>query len=273
LVFYKTQFSTHKDEHAIAGTEPTTNQLSNKAIIFDTKNSAHDKIEGTIKETVETTSTKNTTEEQYNDSSLSGNDPWLENTEISNVQEFAEDQSETIATLLPQKEIIPETVEEIPEPSVATEPPPATSEEKLPLATLYSDESTKKATTSNNIKRVDLINLISNFTTAYEQGEITQFMKLFSIDATGFDGATEADRNGIEADYIDLFKTTDARQIAIKEIAWNTNNNISKGTSEFVVTVKNINSDHFEFVSGLITFEVEKTQPGLFITRITYQLK
>ncbi len=269
---YKTQFSTHKTEHVIAGTEPT-NQRSDKAIIFDTKNSAHDKIEGTIKETVETTSTKSTTEEQSNDSSLSGNDPWLESTEISNVQEFAEDQSETIAALLPQKEITPEIVEEIPKPSVTTESPSAVSAKNLPLATLYSDDITTKATTSNNIKRVDLINLISNFTTAYEQGEITQFMKLFSIDATGFDGATEADRNGIEADYIDLFKTTDARQIAIKEIAWNTNNNISKGTSEFVVTVKNINSDHFEFVSGLITFEVEKTQPGLFITRITYQLK
>ena len=267
---YKTQFSTHESEHSIAETE-SANQRPDKAILFDTKNSVAEKTEDTTKEGIDKKSTESTVEKQPNDLSLSANDPWKEDTGISNVQEFAEDQMEIIAAPAPQKETIPEVVE-TPKPSVAIDSYTAPAEE-LPLATLYSDEAPAKAATPNSIEKVDLINLISRFTTAYEQGEITQFMALFSIDATGFDGTTEADRNGIEADYIDLFKTTDARQIAIKEIKWDTENNISKGASEFVVTVKNINSDHFEFVSGLITFEVEKTQSGLFITRITYKLK
>ncbi len=280
---YKTQFDTHESESSIAEIE-STDSPSKKAIIFGKNNNNFEKIEGTIKpEEIEKSikddaniniaPPQNATEESFEDFSFSDEEPAPRPSAASNVQELPEGQPKVPPkpAPVPQEEIIttPELTQQDPE---VTEPAETITKE-LPLATLYPDTIVTNTVTSyNNIEKVDLINLISHFTIAYEQGDIQQFMRLFSIDATGFDGAIQADRNGIEADYIDLFQTTDSRQIAIKDIAWNTNNNLSKGISDFVVTVKNVNSDNFEFISGVITFEVEKTKPGLFITKIAYQL-
>ncbi len=296
---YKTQFASNENEYLAAEAEPTTKQ-SEKAIIFNSTNDSPEKVEESITDNtniydhepmIETASVENSTDIESDDFSLldDGSDPWSEYSEISEIINDVSDTQEPLeesfagqpkaiseSVSIPQEKMItapPEITQRPEQTIVAKQPVTIVQPRELPIATLYSDRATTKTvTTYNNIEKVDLINLISNFTTAYEKGDINQFMKLFSINATSFDGTSQTDRNGIEADYIDLFRTTDARQIAIKNIAWSTNGNISDGLSDFVVTVKGIDNDHFEFISGVITFEVEKTQSGVFITQLTYQL-
>ncbi len=301
VTVYKTQFTTNESEHLTTEIEPT-NKQPEKAVIFGAKNNSSEVIDEPIinntdiyqhDPNTDIASTESTVEtESDNFTLLDGDDPWAEYSEISekiaqapsepppSEDSFIVEQPiitpEPVASTL-QKEITttPEVIQTSKPDIVENQPIAVATPKALPIATLYSDRVTTKAVTpapDNNIEKLDLINLINNFTTAYEQGDINQFMKLFSIDATSFDGTTQTDRNGIEADYIDLFQTTTARQIAIKNIAWNTNHNTSEGISDFVVTVKSIDNDQLEFISGIITLEVEKNQQNVFITRLTYQV-
>ncbi len=232
-----------------------------------------------------------------NEFSLLDDDPWSEYSEISEpidenpvsvTQQTADETPDIKTTIKPEPELTQSTTEQrtvtykkpvLPANNdniinkVASAPIVTNTAKSIPLATTYPQTDAKKPVTiDNNIEKVDLINLISNFTSAYESGDINRFMKLFAIDATSFDGSSYSDINDIEADYTDLFNTTDVRQIAIKNIVWNTNYNISEGTSDFVATVKNSDAKHFEFISGIITFDVEKTPAGTFITQLSYQI-
>ena len=96
-------------------------------------------------------------------------------------------------------------------------------------------------------------NFISEFTLSYEEGDIKQFMKLFTKDAATNDG-TGADL--IEQDYSALFDSTEMRVIDLKGLSWELAEDNATGKGAFIVTVLRKGGDSMRKFSGNIRLQV-----------------
>jgi hypothetical protein len=110
--------------------------------------------------------------------------------------------------------------------------------------------------------------LLSSFTEFYENGDINRLMNLFADNAQTNDQNTLA---GIRKDHVDLFDATQARQMFLKDIKWQTKGNIAIGKGNFEVLVQSQGQDSFATVAGTITLEATRTSNGVKISKFFHK--
>jgi len=133
---------------------------------------------------------------------------------------------------------------------------------------VIADNVNKKSTGED--KHALLGNLIQKFTIAYRDGDISQFVSLFSPDVESNDSS------GVDAlknEYQKLFNVTDVRKIEIDDFSWqmtrNALNNIS-GEGDFqLMIVEKGGSKPVSYIGG-ISLEVDMNQSEPVITQIRY---
>ncbi len=119
------------------------------------------------------------------------------------------------------------------------------------------------------ISQRELALLIFRFIRSYEDGNLFQFMRLFSKNAKTED---RSDRLSIEADYKDLFRKSAARRFILGNLDWKYDNDTAKGNGFFEVKIWPKGGDQFKTFTGEVTIEVLKTEAeGLVITGLFHQ--
>lgn len=120
------------------------------------------------------------------------------------------------------------------------------------------------------LTETELDNIVRQFTRSYNKGNIDMLMALFH------EGASTNDRknkDGIEADYAELFSKTRTRNLMIKQINWQLRQGKAEGAATFEVTVQPINSAQATRYQGQIRITAEKQNQDVYITRLIHQLK
>ncbi len=149
----------------------------------------------------------------------------------------------------------------------AVKPVPAV---KSPVKSAQQKEATQVASLDSRpsvsrpkISIDELNNFIPFFTLSYEEGNIDQFIKLFTPDAATNDAKG---REFIRKDYEALFDSTEMRVIDLQGLVWNIKDNKASGNGAFVVTVLRKGGDTMRKFTGSIKLDVVKQQDNLKIS-------
>jgi len=112
----------------------------------------------------------------------------------------------------------------------------------------------------------DVNRLLIKFESAFEAGDIIKFISLFEKNVKTEDGNG---RGILEEDYIELFTTTDRRNIQFRKATWNEDNNgIIWGDVDFMLNIRNrINKEIRQF-SGAMRIYFKKRNKRLSIDGI-----
>ncbi|MFC1748659.1 AAA family ATPase [Pseudomonadota bacterium] len=139
-------------------------------------------------------------------------------------------------------------------------------EEALPPVYFAPAVSNAPSEAKVEIYDYELPDLIYSFAFAYENGDLEQFVGLFSNDATADDvqGKVRISKN-----YRDFFQATDMRDMDIKEVAWQPEGEKAKGSGAFEVTVWRTGNVAPSIVKGKIDIEVVKDQERLYIKKLS----
>ena len=133
--------------------------------------------------------------------------------------------------------------------------------------------SPKRADENNKKKQVQLKNLIDRFVLAYQEGDIRDFISLFSPNVES-DDSTGIVR--LENEYKKLFNVTDIRRLEIDDFFWEQNESakhvpgIMSGESDFQLTIVEKGGGQSVIYEGEISLEVDMNQPKPVITQIYY---
>jgi putative secretion ATPase (PEP-CTERM system associated) len=130
--------------------------------------------------------------------------------------------------------------------------------------------STNQAANNRAPRQGELKALLTSFTKYYENGDIDQLMSLFANNAQTNDQTT---LSGIRKDHMDLFNTTDARQMFLKNISWTVKGNVAKGNGNFEVMVQPKGQTEFASVKGTIDVEAVKNGNQVKITKFFHHQK
>ena len=114
------------------------------------------------------------------------------------------------------------------------------------------------------ISKIEMQNLMTRFISYYEKGDITGLMSLFAEDARTNDQATKA---GISKDYLDLFNSTDSRQLTLSNMTWESKDGIASGSGHFEVVVKGKGSDVLNTFTGIIKIEAKRDKDHIVVTK------
>jgi general secretion pathway protein A len=111
--------------------------------------------------------------------------------------------------------------------------------------------------------------LMQTFRQAYEQGDIDQFMNIFSPDAQTNDRATVA---GIREDYVSLFKSTAQRSLELKDIKWDIDGDKkARGEAKFTVAIKaKADQQNPAVYKGTLWIEVQDRQGNPLVTHFAF---
>lgn len=134
----------------------------------------------------------------------------------------------------------------------------------------FSNEVAIKGTStpSNSPGTAELKSLLTSFTKYYEKGDINNLMNLFANNAQTNDQTT---LSGIRKDHMDLFNSTQVRQMFLKDIQWDVQGNTASGKGSFEVMVQPKGQDAFASVTGTIKVEAVKTADGVKITKFFHK--
>ena len=134
----------------------------------------------------------------------------------------------------------------------------------------FSNEVTvnRKAVLAGSPSHSELKNLLTSFTRYYEGAQLDNLMGLFANNAQTNDQNTLA---GIRKDHDDLFKSTQQRQIFLKDVQWQIKDKTATGKGKFEVMVQSNGQESFASVTGIITIEAEKSDNGLKITKFLHK--
>jgi len=169
-------------------------------------------------------------------------------------------ESKSISAQLPITKNVP-SVNKISTAPVKSAKPKTT----IALAKPAASSFTKKP----RITQRELALFIFRFIRSYEDGNLFQFMRLFSENATTED---RSDRFSIEADYRDLFRKSAARRFILGDLDWKYKNNTAKGYGFFEVKIWPKGDDQFKKFTGEVTIEVLKSEKdGLLITGLYHK--
>lgn len=111
----------------------------------------------------------------------------------------------------------------------------------------------------------ELKDLTTQLVTAYETGDIEQFISLFSENAKTND---RSNLTGIKQDYVELFKTTSDRQMLIQNLRWSSESNSVKGIGNLEVTLLSDNGSAVYSMNGKIQIVAQKSNNGVLITHM-----
>ena len=95
-------------------------------------------------------------------------------------------------------------------------------------------------------------------------------MGLFAKNARTND---QTSRAGIRKDHQELFSSTRARQMFLKNMKWNYAPNSAVGQGDFEVLVQPNNSNEFVSYKGRIEIDVQKNGTQMNITRMLHNVK
>lgn len=127
-----------------------------------------------------------------------------------------------------------------------------------------SDQDSKPST---SISTAELDRFMVRFVESYERGDLTTLMSFFAADARTNDQTTLA---GIRKDHQDLFSSTKARQMFLKNINWTFNGDQATGNGQFEVLVQPASSAEFSSYTGKITIGVRKSGNNLSLTLLLH---
>ncbi|MEZ5582111.1 MAG: hypothetical protein R3F37_04390 [Candidatus Competibacteraceae bacterium] len=104
--------------------------------------------------------------------------------------------------------------------------------------------------------------LLGRLVSAYERGDLTSFMSLFSKQArvSGAKGKTS-----IQQEYKKLFYSTHYRRMNLKDIVWRPVGDIIRGDGRFYIEVRAQSEQRIEKHSGRVIFEVKQENGRLLI--------
>ena len=111
------------------------------------------------------------------------------------------------------------------------------------------------STSSSQISQPELATLLKRFVSAYQAGDIEQFLSLFAIDVRTNDRTSKV---GLREDYAGLFNTTDMRQMVLGNVTWDVSDNQASGWGNFEVKVRKAGQETIKTFNGSLTFQVEK---------------
>lgn len=116
------------------------------------------------------------------------------------------------------------------------------------------------------IQQHELPELIYSFSFAYENGDLNQFVGLFSNDAKVDEAQGKV---SITNEYREFFQATDMRNMDIKELTWQPEGGKAKGQGDFELTVWRGGNIAPATIKGKIDIEVIKTQERLYIQKLS----
>ena len=111
----------------------------------------------------------------------------------------------------------------------------------------------KTAAKSQVISKKRLKNFITDFSLAYEEGNLDAFMTYFAADASTNDAANKA---GIRKEYQALYDSTEMRVIDLDNVQWKIKKRKAIGKGDFTITVLGAGGGEMKSFSGLIKLEV-----------------
>ena len=149
---------------------------------------------------------------------------------------------------------------------------PPIANEKLAMVTPQADLSAAKVRGKRDfvekISNTELAALITDFSIAYEEGDLSRLMGFFAGDAV-VNGAVS--KEAIRADYVSLFSTTDMRVIDLHGLSWDIQKQKAVGEGEFLITLLGKGTETMESLSGRIKVEVVKGNGQLKVVSIKHQ--
>ena len=114
------------------------------------------------------------------------------------------------------------------------------------------------------IPREELDGLMRTFVRSYEEGNLRRLLSVFAKDAHTND---RQNREGIAADYQELFDLTEKRQFIVEDLDWRqVDEGRAKGEGEFEVKVLLKGETSITTVKGQVEIDVEKRGRDLLIT-------
>ena len=111
----------------------------------------------------------------------------------------------------------------------------------------------------------ELQDLTTQLVTAYETGDIEQFVSLFSENAKTND---RDNLSGIKQDYVELFNSTSDRQMFIQDLRWSGESNSVKGTGDLEVTILSDSGNTVYSMNGKIQIVAQKSNDRVHITHM-----
>jgi len=141
-----------------------------------------------------------------------------------------------------------------------------------PAPVITSPESTAKSRPIAKIANTELKSFVTDFSIAYEEGDLNGLMRFFAKNAVVNDSQS---KQAIKADYESLFSSTDMRVIDLHGLSWDIRKQTAVGQGEFLITVLRKGSETMKNFSGTIKLEVKKTNGKLMLVGMkhTYGLE
>jgi len=141
---------------------------------------------------------------------------------------------------------------------------------RLRISSFYFTSDDVQTVAASTISRAELNRFVNQFVSAYENGRLDELMSLFAKGARTNDQST---LEGIRKDHEELFRTTSARQMFLKNMDWSFSASAAEGNGDFEVLVQPLNSKEFASVKGRIVFAVSKTGPRIGITKLMHNVQ
>jgi hypothetical protein len=116
-------------------------------------------------------------------------------------------------------------------------------------------------------KKEELRELLQNFVTSYNRGDVDTLMALFSQEARTND---RTDISQIRSDYEQLFQTTKSRQIVLSDVTWKFNANKAVASGLFEAKIQPITDHKINVYRGKIRIAVTKYEGGIRITQLLH---
>jgi hypothetical protein len=113
----------------------------------------------------------------------------------------------------------------------------------------------------------ELRNLLQNFVTSYNRGNVDKLMALFSQEARTND---RTDISQIRSDYEQLFQTTKSREIVLSDVTWKFHQNNAVASGQFEAKIQPLRDHQINVYRGKIRIAVTKYEGGILITQLLH---
>ncbi len=117
------------------------------------------------------------------------------------------------------------------------------------------------------ITEADLVQLVGQFLSRYENGDLNEIMSLFYSKART---DTQTTWGGIRAEYENAFTTTAKRNMVFSDLSWKQDDTFARGRGKFQATILSAGAGTPILTSGKVTLQVTKGDAGLQISRLYF---
>lgn len=143
----------------------------------------------------------------------------------------------------------------------------AAEAEKLKMIAVQEATDIRSAEQAGKISQSDLQELTRKFETYYENGNTEQLVSLLALDVRTNE---LVERDQIFASYQAVFKSTTARSIKFKDIAWEREDDYARGNGSYEFSARIHGEQSDVRGQGEVLFQLERQQGELQITRFYF---